>query len=141
VAVGTGSVHLVYKLVLGSCCEGGFGSERGVAVGEDEEVVGGQEVEEWVHVVTLIGDRVFEEVESEGAFAGWSPGHELVGVGVGSADDDLALPVGEELVGRLPTARRERLGGGLHPVVGAVCSARRQAADLALAFAVAARLH
>jgi hypothetical protein len=86
-------------------------------------------------------ELVFEEVENEGVFAGSSLGHELVGVGVGSADDDLALPVREELVGCVPTARRECLGGGLHPVVGAVCSARRQAADLTLAFAIAARLH
>jgi hypothetical protein len=46
VAAGTGPVHLVYELVLGSCCEGGFGSERGArceAEGEEEAAGAGGE--------------------------------------------------------------------------------------------------
>jgi hypothetical protein len=42
----TRPVHLVYELVLGSCCEGGFGSERGAgceAEGEEEAAGAGGE--------------------------------------------------------------------------------------------------
>ena len=134
---GDGGERLDYRV-------GGVVQQDGIAVGEDEEVATGQQVHERVQIVVLTvvrGDRVGEQLQVERALRGAALGYKLVAVGAAPAHHNLALAVGEELVGRVPAAICERGRFILHPVAGAVGLARHEAADLVQSIVVATSLH
>ena len=109
----------------------------GVAVGEDEDVAVGEEEAEWVEVV---GAGAVEKGERVGAVVVATLGVEFVAVFAAAADDYLASAGREQDVGGVPAADSEGLVEFV-PVAVVVGAARRERANLPVAFEVAARLH